>query len=159
MKIFWITKFNNSARLGIMARPRGDDWLQEDIIAIKKGGVEVLVSLLEEDEINELGLIQEERLCKDAGINYMKFPIKDRNIPKDNNRIDEFISALNKKITEGASVVIHCRMGIGRSSIIAGAILLSKGMKTPEIIKTISKARGYEVPDTEEQLEWLKERE
>jgi protein-tyrosine phosphatase len=46
-------------------------------------------------------------------------------------------------------------MGIGRSSIIAAAILLKHGMIGCEIIEHISLIRGLKVPDTEEQLAWL----
>lgn len=32
-KIYWIHTFNNLTRLGIMARPRGGDWLDDEIIS------------------------------------------------------------------------------------------------------------------------------
>ena len=50
-------------------------------------------------------------------------------------------------------------MGIGRSSIIAGCLLLKAGYKANEVIQHISKVRGLRVPDTEEQIAWLKKRE
>ena len=58
--------------------------------------------------------------------------------------------------TNGWHMVIHCRMGIGRSAIIAGCLLLKPGYKTEEVIAHISKIRGMRVPDTEEQIAWLK---
>jgi protein-tyrosine phosphatase len=56
-------------------------------------------------------------------------------------------------------MVIHCRMGIGRSTIIAGCLLLKPGYKTNEVFAQISKIRGMRVPDTEEQIAWLKKQE
>jgi hypothetical protein len=50
-------------------------------------------------------------------------------------------------------------MGIGRSSIIAGCLLFKAGYKTNQIIQHISKVRGLRVPDTEEQIAWLKKQE
>ena len=76
-----------------------------------------------------------------------------------NEDVDMFIVNLGDKLEKGASIVIHCRMGIGRSSIIAGAILLKFGFSATDIIKMISSARGISVPDTEEQLDWLQARE
>jgi hypothetical protein len=35
-KIYWIHDFANGAKLGIMPRPRGDDWLEEEIVKLKK---------------------------------------------------------------------------------------------------------------------------
>jgi len=65
----------------------------------------------------------------------------------------------DNKAAEGASIVIHCRMGIGRSSIIAGAVLLQQGRKADDILQHISKTRGVRVPDTDEQVKWLKQRQ
>lgn len=158
-KIYWLHQFENSAKLGIMARPRGGEWLEEEIAMFKKQQVHTLVSLLESQEIAELGLNKEQQLCAMHGITYINFPIADRNIPEKNNRLEPFISTLTQQIQKAHSVVIHCRMGIGRSSIIAGSILLEAGLKTTDIFQHITNVRGLKVPDTDEQVRWLKDRE
>ncbi len=157
--IYWIHKFDNSARIGIMARPRGDDWLADEIIHLKNNEVGVLVSLLEREEIYDLELDNEEQLCRLKNITYINFPISDRDIPKQNGDTDKLIDTLTKQIDDGNSVVVHCRMGIGRSSIIAAAVLLKYKLKAKDIIETISAIRGLKVPDTARQLEWLTTRE
>lgn len=161
VKIFWIETFANTARLGIMARPRGGDWLDDEIASLKKQNVNHLISLLESIEIDELGLKQEKNICAKYGIDFSNFPIEDRSLPDNATKIDVFISLLSSKIELGSSVVIHCRMGIGRSSIIAGSIMLKLvGHRNAEdILNRISQARGLKVPDTEEQITWLKKRE
>lgn len=45
--------------LSITLRPRGGDWLEVDVAALSVKGVNVLVSLLENDEAAELGLVDE----------------------------------------------------------------------------------------------------
>ena len=50
-------------------------------------------------------------------------------------------------------------MGIGRSTIIAGVILLEFGMSVEQIINKIREIRKIEVPDTEEQTQWLRQQE
>jgi protein-tyrosine phosphatase len=157
--IYWIQTFDNSARIGIMARPRGGDWLEDEINYLKKNQVKVLVSLLEANEIYELKLGREEELCKKKNIAYINFPIADRDIPKQNSGTDKLIDTLTAKLNEGHLVVIHCRMGIGRSSIIAASVLLRFQFKADDIIESISSIRGLKVPDTEKQLSWLKSRE
>ena len=157
-KIYWIHKFDNSAKIGIMARPRGDDWLEDEINHLKNSEVSVLVSLLERGEICDLKLEEEERLCKAKDITYISFPIADRDIPKQKGDIDDLIDLLTAKIDNGFSAVIHCRMGIGRSSIIAASVLLKYKLKTKDIMETICSIRGLKVPDTDEQLSWLKAR-
>ncbi|WP_343668413.1 hypothetical protein [Chitinophaga sp.] len=147
-KICWIHSFENNARIGIMPRPRGGDWLEDEIIYFKRQNVNLLVSLLEAHEITELDLKNEEAFCIQYGITFLHFPIKDRSTPANTN---EFIQTILKRINEGANTVIHCRMGIGRSSIMAGAVLISKGYKADGILEHISNVRGLNVPDTEEQ--------
>jgi protein-tyrosine phosphatase len=158
-KIYWLHTLDNKARLGIMARPRGNDWLEDEMQNLKNKDVGVLVSLLERDEIVELRLQLEAQLCTINGIDFINFPIADREIPQKNDKIDQLIDALKVKLDSGLSVAIHCRMGIGRSSIIAAAILLNYGTTTKDIIEHISSVRGLQVPDTDEQIQWLKNRE
>ncbi|WP_207632778.1 protein-tyrosine phosphatase family protein [Foetidibacter luteolus] len=142
-----------------MARPRGGDWLEDEISNLKKNKVGVVVSLLEKNEIYDLELNHEEDICKSKNITYINFPIPDRDIPKQNSDTNKLIEALTKKIDEGQSIVIHCRMGIGRSSIIAASVLLKYKFKAKASIENISSIRGLKVPDTDSQLLWLMSRE
>lgn len=158
-KIYWIHQFDNAAKLGIMARPRGGDWLADEITNLKKHNVGLLVSLLEKEEISELGLRQQETLCKSNGIEFINFPIADRDIPKTSDKDDWLVDYLRNKLQAGTFVVIHCRIGIGRSSIIAASVLLKAGLKADQVITDISKIRGLKVPDTDKQLQWLKARQ
>jgi protein-tyrosine phosphatase len=158
-KIYWIHNFANGSKLGIMPRPRGDDWLEEEIVKIKKQHIGLWVSLLEQQEINELGLRNQPALCSKHNLEYINFPIVDRSVPDKGTKIDLLIDQLYQQIQNGNSVVIHCRMGIGRSSIIAACILLKQGFKTEQILQMITSARGLKVPDTEAQVQWLKNRE
>jgi protein-tyrosine phosphatase len=159
IKIYWLHEFSNSARLGIMARPRGQDWLEGEIVGLKLQDVQVMVSLLEQDEIAELGLGKQADLCSKYDIEYINFPIPDRSAPRKNKNFRNFIGRLEERIDAGNSIVVHCRMGIGRSSIIAGCLLLKAGYKTNELIQHISRVRGLHVPDTEKQIAWLKRQE
>ena len=54
-------------RLAIVPRPRGGDWLADEIQALREAGVDVLVSLLTADEVAELDLAREEAWCHTMG--------------------------------------------------------------------------------------------
>jgi protein-tyrosine phosphatase len=142
-----------------MARPRGDDWLEEEIANLRSDRVGVLVSLLEKDEIYDHNLDREEQVCLTRKMIYIHFPIADRDVPKQSDNIEQLIDRLVFKLNSGISVVVHCRMGIGRSTIIAAAVLLKYDLKANEIIENITKIRGLKVPDTDKQLAWLVARE
>ena len=141
-----------------MARPRGGDWLDDEISNLRNNAVNLFVSLLERTEIHDLGLGLEEKLCLDKGIGFINFPVPDRGIPEPRNAVDGLIDEITTKLDRGLSVVIHCRMGIGRSSLIAAAVLLTYKLRGNDIIDTISRIRGLNVPDTDEQLNWLRDR-
>jgi hypothetical protein len=60
-EIYWITD-----SLAIMPRPRGNDWLEDEIISYRNYGVDIVVSLLESSEIYELEIEKEEFWCKES---------------------------------------------------------------------------------------------
>lgn len=154
-RIYWIHEFSNTAKIGIMPRPRGNEWLEDEIIFFKTQKVDIIISLLEKEEISELSLEQEEALCNKHGITFHHLPIKDRGLPDKSIQSKKFIEKVFAEVMSGLNVVVHCRMGIGRSSIIAGAVILHEGSKTEDIISKIKKVRGLSIPDTDEQLKWL----
>ena len=140
-------------RLATMACPRGGDWLEDEIAGLQAEGVDVLVSALTDSELAELRLATELKLARQAGLTFISFPIPDRGVPT--TPVTDLVSQLEEHLTAGRSVVVHCRAGIGRSSLIAAAVLVREGLSAKEAWKRISAARGMTVPDTEAQREWL----
>jgi protein-tyrosine phosphatase len=137
-----------------MPRPRGGDWLEDEVRPLRASGADVLVSLLEPQEIGELNLLEEKALCEANGITYLSFPIPDRGLPREGRDALEFARRLASLLAEGKGVVIHCRQGIGRSSMIAAITLALRGVPAGAIFEAIGQARGCSVPDTLEQREW-----
>src|SRR5258708_6582606 len=54
--------------LAIMPRPRGGDWLEDEIRSWARSSVNAVVSLLTSDEIADLDLTDEGSLCEANGI-------------------------------------------------------------------------------------------
>ena len=154
VRIYWISEIE-SGRLGIMPRPRGGDWLEDEIRSLKMSGVDAVVSLLERDEITELNIAEEKSLCEANGISYFSFPIKDRNIPLSKRDALDFARMLANHLQDGRSMVIHCRQGAGRSALVAACVLVLSGVSVDKVFNLIENARGCSVPDTEEQRIWV----
>jgi protein-tyrosine phosphatase len=138
-----------------MPRPRGGDWLEDEIRNWRQAGIDVVVSLLTRDEIAELSLADEEELCQAQGIRFLSFPIPDRGIPSSKAAVAELAMRLGESLTAGKNIVIHCRQGIGRSALIAVYLLIRSGMDLETAIQRVSAARGCPVPETSEQRRWL----
>src|SRR5437016_1899679 len=57
MSLYWINR--EGVRLRIMPRPRGNDWLPDDLRVLRQAGVDVIVSALTAPVAEELGLVAE----------------------------------------------------------------------------------------------------
>lgn len=141
--------------LSLMARPRGGEWLIDEIKALHDARVDVLVSLLTPEESIELDLSEEAPLCQEQGICYQSFPIHDRRVPSVRDDALAFLEGLNRLLHTGQHIVIHCRMGVGRSALIAAGLLILNGHTPQHAIEMLSAARGLPVPETDEQRAWV----
>jgi protein-tyrosine phosphatase len=154
--IYWLDT-SARGRLGIMARPRGDDWLEDEICFLESSGVNVLVSLLTEAEQLELGLLDEGMYCAQHQITYIPFPIQDRHTPPLAHATAVVLQQLAHALNDGETIVIHCRAGIGRASVMAASILAVNGLRVDAAFTAIATARGCPVPDTPEQRAWVEQ--
>jgi len=85
-KTYWINEEKiGEQKIGTMARPRGNDWLDDEIKGLKNRKIDCLVSLLERSEEFELGLQNEKEICANWEIEFINFPIQDVTTPKNKN--------------------------------------------------------------------------
>jgi protein-tyrosine phosphatase len=151
--VYWITAAQPH-RVAIVARPRGGDWLEDDIKRFSTEGIGVLVSMLTPEESAELGLSDEGKFCDQFGISFSNLPIADRSVPNE-FEIGAPLDTLVKQVQLGKGVGFHCRAGIGRSSMLAALVLGRLGWTTDAAFRAISEPRGCPVPDTLEQEQWV----
>lgn len=144
-------------RLAILPRPRGGDWLEDDVCSWRQAGLDVVVSLLTHDENVDLDLTQEAGLCQAQGLQFLSFPIEDRGTPTSRRATLDLVRKLEKALTQGKSLAIHCRQGIGRSALIAACLLVLVSVDPETAFRRVSAARGCSVPETAEQREWVRE--
>jgi protein-tyrosine phosphatase len=152
--LFWIAG-PWSGRLAIATRPRGGDWLEDEVSGWRRADIHVVVSLLESDEAGQLGLSEESRVAEADGIRFISFPIPDRGIPASVPATIALMASIAGALEEGKNVAVHCRQGIGRSGLIAAGILATSGANPDDAIRAVSSARGLAVPETSEQRLWV----
>jgi protein-tyrosine phosphatase len=144
-------------RLGVVPRPRGGDWLADEVRSWRASDLDVVTSLLTTDEAVELGLQEEETLAREGGLEFHAFPIPDYSVPPSRADLARLLIRLEEALESGKNVAVHCRAGIGRSSVIVASMLIAAGVEPDEAFRRIEKARGRPVPDTPEQREWVAE--
>ncbi|GHH35472.1 hypothetical protein GCM10017774_20670 [Lentzea cavernae] len=137
-----------------MSHPAGGRFLEGKLAELRRLGVDVLVSAQTDEERVECDLVDQERAVVAAGLRYVCFPIPDQSVP-DVALAVAAVEPLHALYRSGAHVVFHCWAGIGRSSLLAGLLLGMEGVEPGEAWRLISAARGFPVPDTEAQKEWL----
>jgi protein-tyrosine phosphatase len=141
-------------RLAIMPCPRGGDWLRDELLSLTFRGVSDLVSMLTPSEEVELGLQSEEQFCAELGLRFHRHPVQDRGVPLQPG-FDDFIASLLPILAQQRFIAIHCRAGIGRSAVAAAALLRRLGVSALDAVALISRARGFDVPDTDQQLAFI----
>lgn len=142
-------------RLALMARPRGGDWLRDEVGAWRNAGIKSVTSLLEAPEVRDLDLRAEPALCAEHGITFRSFPIPDRGTPSSAHELSAVLAQLHAELLQGHAVAIHCRAGIGRTGLVAGCLLHLLQVPYEDIFHLLSRSRGLAVPDTAAQAEWV----
>lgn len=142
-------------KLAIMPRPRGGDWLADEISSWQRLGIDAIVSALTREENAELDLLQEKEECDKAGIEFLAFSIVDRGVPPSAKGAWELVRRLEQQLVRGKKIAIHCRQGVGRAALLAACVLSASGVEPASAWERIAAARGCAVPDTSEQREWV----
>jgi protein-tyrosine phosphatase len=152
--LFWIVG-PWRGRLAIATRPRGGDWLADEVTGWRLAGIDVVVSLLEDNEADQLDLADEQGAAEANGICFISFPVPDRGVPASMPAAMSLLADVASALEEGKNVAVHCRQGIGRSGLIAAGILATSGMRPEQAIEVVSAARGMAVPETPGQRLWV----
>ena len=79
-KVFWLAG-PWKGRLGIVPRPRGAEWLDDEMRALREAGIDIVVSFLEPAEEADLALTGESTSSAASGLEFRSFPIPDRSVP------------------------------------------------------------------------------
>ena len=138
-----------------MAGPNGFSWIEkpllaalarpsslEDLIWLRKKGIDVLVSLTEErprrDWIN------------DSGILVYHEPLEDMQAPSQ-DQLNRAVSAIQKAIDSKMGVAVHCGAGLGRTGVILAGYLVSRGDSAAHAMANIRKLRPGSIETVEQE--------
>lgn len=150
MELHWIDR-----TLAVSTRPEGGPLLKADLEDARRAGLEILVSCLQPSEERELSLVREEAEASAAGIHFLRFRMTDGGTPYNDDAFDDLVEELAAEVSAGRRVVIHCRAGVGRSPLMAAAVLVRQGASAAEAWGRVGNARGHPVPDNDEQRQYL----
>lgn len=109
--------------------------LDADLAVLRAEGVNVLVSMPEQWELDQrkVGHLVEAALS--YGITTIRFPTKDHNPPGSIDATRAIVSVILDLLKGGVNVVIHCVGGRGRTGTLVGCTLVGAGMGSEQALK------------------------
>ncbi len=155
-EIFWIDA-EPRVPLAVVLCPGGEGRLRDELVRMKQGGIETIVSLLEKDEAAWLGLAEEGPMTVRLGMQFLSHPIPDVHVPQDTAAFRAFVAGLADRLRAGEHIGVHCRGSIGRATVTAACTLIHLGFAPPNALAAVEAARGCPVPGTLQQERWIHE--
>lgn len=121
--------------------------LHQRIQAFADTGISLFINLIgEEEEKNELGdylpLLQLKAADIPTYIERIRFPIPDMQIPHKNLMVD-ILNTVDRALSGGKKVYVHCWGGIGRTGIVVGCYLARHGMMGKTALEEIARLREH----------------
>jgi ADP-ribosyl-[dinitrogen reductase] hydrolase len=120
-----------------------DAAMRDELRRIIAAGVTMLVTLLSDAELKQLGAAGLGAACRELQLDWAQCPIADYAAPG-----EEFEHAwakagliVQQRLDRGDRVAIHCRAGIGRSGTIAARVLIERGVAPATALARVRAAR------------------
>ncbi|MGK0362570.1 MAG: ADP-ribosyl-[dinitrogen reductase] hydrolase [Bradymonadia bacterium] len=136
----------------------GPDWqrdLPTDIDRLVELGVDVLISLIEDRELETLRIVHLVQTARMAGIDIRRFPIVDGGVPTDPAAVERLVLAACDDLDAGRRVVVHCRGGLGRAGTIAGCILKARGLSSAKALEALKARHADSCPENDDQRRYI----
>jgi protein tyrosine phosphatase (PTP) superfamily phosphohydrolase (DUF442 family) len=134
-------------RLGLTIAPGKCDgrWKRDLAVDLRRlrehYHTDVLVSLLEPDECQALGIADLADAAETAGITVLFLPIPDVSVPASMDACRSTVARMLTALAADKTVVVHCRGGLGRSGLVAACCLTAFGAEADVAIKCVREAR------------------
>lgn len=128
--------------------------LNADLRRVKDWGAELVVTLMETHEFAMLQVTDLPAQVCSMGMEWLHLPIKDSSIPSHEfeKHWPTVASDLHRRLAQGRNILLHCRGGMGRTGIIAGRILIERGLPPQDALRMVRAVRSGAVETQEQEL-------
>ena len=149
-KIDSLTLPDSQARIGLCACPGQSASLSGDLLRLRDWGARGLVTLIEDHELELLGVTSLPEEIEALGMRWWHLPIRDMDTPDAGFEIRwrRAGQELRDLLGDGFSVALHCRGGKGRTGTIAARLLVELGSAPALAIERVRAARPGSIETT-----------
>ncbi len=114
---------------------------------------DVLVSLLSDEELEELGIANLSEAVAVHGIVHKRLPVRDGSVPGPERQAEvlDLMDQLRERLLAGGTVVTHCRAGQGRAGMLASLVVASLWELPGDAIARVRRARPRAVETVQQE--------
>lgn len=120
--------------------------LRMDIATLLQVGTQVLVTLVQQHELDSMKIPDMMTQVRAAGIEVIHAPIKDKWIPSRVGILVELVDLIAARVKVGRCITVHCNGGKGRTGLVVAATLVALGMEpgpATDLIRTVRPGMLY----------------
>jgi protein-tyrosine phosphatase len=156
LRVDWVESSRiGPGRLGITICPGRQDRdrnLEADLAQLRTDGVDRLLCLSTDAELDWAGVPELDSRAEAYGLNYRWLPVPDQGTCSLSEAVD-LVGWCRDGLKQGESVVVTCMGGLGRSGMIAACTLVDLGVSPRTAIASVRAARGPRALETSGQEE------
>lgn len=78
------------------------------------------------------------QLFSERAVRYQRFALVDHGVPESMQQMAVILDAIDEAIDTKSGVYVHCRAGIGRTSMVVGCHLIRHGYKSNEALEALN---------------------
>ena len=130
--------------------------LDQDLAAIRAGGITHVCSLLSPEEYGRYGVEGLPEAVRAAGLEHRALAVMDQAVPS-LDEMRELVHWTQQAMDGGGRVLFHCVGGLGRSGTAAACTLVAGGMDPDAAITAVRRARSPRAIESELQERFVRE--
>lgn len=132
--------------------------LDMDIHTLHTNNVNMVISLVQDYEMKDLGVENLGKTIADKGMSWLWLPIHDGDIPEPDivQLYQQSLPDIYNILNSGGNIVVHCKGGLGRAGTIASMILLDLNeYPSSNVVDIVRKYRQGAI-ETKKQYNFIK---
>ncbi len=144
---------DSGACIGLCPCPGQSGSLSNDLQQLRDWGARGLVTLIEDHEFELLDVTSLPEQVQALGMRWWHLPIRDMDTPHEGfeTRWREIGHELRSLLSDGLSIALHCRGGMGRTGTVAARLLVELGSAPALAIERVRTVRPGSIETREQE--------